>query len=66
MLESQGELQLQLNPVLVGGDSVMSDTNSMTIFLAGISLGVLLGLFFASYLLRMNRGAASRKSDLQR
>ena len=29
----------------------------MAIFFAGISLGVLLGIFFASYLIKLNRSA---------
>ena len=36
-------------------------TSSMTVFLGGLILGVILGLFFASYLVKMGR--LSRKSN---
>ena len=42
----------------------MNGSNGMAIFLAGISLGVLLGIFFASYLVKLNRGGARKGGDL--
>ena len=38
----------------------MNGSNGLAIFLAGISLGVILGIFFASYLVKLNRNAARK------
>ena len=46
---------------MLEGGSSMNGSNAMAIFLAGISLGVILGIFFASYLVKLNRNNANRK-----
>ena len=66
VVEGQEQLHLQLDPVLEGGNST-NGSNGMAIFLAGISLGVILGIFFASYLVKLNRSSSGglRRKELQ-
>ena len=61
MMESQEELNLQLNPIMENGAA--GQTGSMAVFLAGLVLGIVMGLFFASYLIKLGRGG--KKSGKQ-
>ena len=51
---------MQLNPVLENGSA--SGTNSFTVFLAGVVLGAVMGLFFASYLVKLGRIGGKKAS----
>ena len=56
MMETQSEIQLTLNPIAdnhTGG--------GVTVFIAGLTLGVLLGLFIASYLVKLGKTNQKQK-----
>ena len=62
MVSTQEEIQLQLGPTL----NAAGHTDSFTVFLAGLVLGVVMGLFFASYLVKLVRmgGKKAAKNPL--
>ncbi len=57
-MESQEELTLHLNPVLENGSP--AGESSIAVFLAGLVVGVVLGLFFASYLIKLGRAGGKK------
>lgn len=52
MLQTQEDIQAQLAPA---NQAPSSNFNTLTVFLAGTVLGVVMGLVFASYLIKIGR-----------
>ena len=56
MMETQSEIQLTLNPIAENHNG-----GGVTVFVAGLTLGVLLGLFIASYLVKLGKSNQKEK-----